>query len=1032
MNLFKKMQVLKRTGQLVAFDSEKILNAITKAFLSSLETNNIQEASLKIVQDVISKIGSNISVEEIQDQVEQSLMEHKFFKTAKRYILYRNERSKIRPQMPDSSISKIFSESSKYFDNDTMREFVFFRTYARWRPADGRRETWIETVDRYIDFMRENLKGQLREDEYFEVRESILKNETMPSMRLLQFSGDAARRCNVCVYNCAYTAPETFKDLVDIMYISMCGTGVGFSVETVHVDKFPVIKKQQQPKVVHSFVVVDSKEGWADAFMFGLKTWYSGEDVEFDYSKLRPAGARLKTMGGRSSGPQPLIELMDFTRNMILKRQGSKLTTLQMHDLICKIGQIVVAGGVRRSALISLSDLGDPEMRDAKKGAFWNNNPQRCMSNNSAVYNTKPSMVEFMSEWLSLAESGTGERGIFNRSGLPNLLPERRIEILGEDIKHLGSNPCVTVDTWVQTVEGPQQVADLIGKSVDLIVNGSIYPMESNGFFLTGIKQIYEIKTAKGSTIKLTEDHPLLSNIGGINIWKSVSELQVNDRLLLSDHRNCSHWEGLGTYSEGWWLGEMVSGKRIPENLDDLKHFQKLSRKYGIYENIFTEKTEKTSSEFHKGLIKGLFNNLGEVVNLFDSCSVRIFYKTLPVLAAIKRMLLRLGIQSILFEQLNELVISDDNLILFDQSIGFYKKDKNYRLKEILRTTKLSRETFLDTIQSITKLDIQHVYDVTVSSVHEFCGNGFRAHNCSEIILSPMEFCNLSEVICRPDDDLDSLMRKARIATIIGTYQATLTNYKYISPKWKENQEKERLLGVSLTGQWDCQAVREEETLKKLKQYCLDINFEYSHRFKINRSASITAIKPSGTVSQLVNASSGIHPRFSKYYIRRIRISVTDPLLKLMRDQGYPCHPENGQDEETANTFVLQFPVKSPENAICTKDMTALEQLEYWKKVKINYTEHNPSVTIFVKEDEWLLVAQWVYSNFDFITGLSFLPYSDHIYEQAPYEEITEEKYHQLAKQISPVDFSKLIYYEKVDNTDVKKEVACAGGVCEL
>ncbi len=303
---------------------------------------------------------------------------------------------------------------------------------------------------------------------------------------------------------------------------------------------------------------------------------------------------------------------------------------------------------------------------------------------------------------------------------------------------------------------------------------------------------------------------------------------------------------------------------------------------------------------------------------------------------------------------------------------------------------------------------------------------------CGEVLLKPMQFCNLSEVICRSSDNLMSLMRKIRIATIIGTYQSSLTNYNYISPKWKINQEFERLLGVSLTGQWDCEAVRDEYALKQLRQYCVTINQEYADRFGINQSTAVTSIKPSGTVSQMTNSASGIHARFSRYYIRRIRISATDPLLKLVKDQGYPCHPEVGQSEATANTFVLEFPVKSPDGCVCASDMTALEQLEYWKKIKVNYTEHNPSVTIYVKPDEWLTVGQWIWDNWEFITGLSFLPYSEHVYQLAPYEKISEEQYEEFKSKVSNIDFSKLIYYELEDATDVKKEVACVGGVCEL
>lgn len=740
------MKVQKRTGQLVDFQPQKIQDAIAKAMKSTQESNNIEIDSLLVCNEVCKNIVTDhISIEAIQDRVERELMKREFYDTAKAYIIYRVKRAEQRKYVTDQSNVELFRESSSYFNNETIREFVYMRTYSRWIPDKGRREVWSESVQRYMDFMRENLGDKLSNSDYFEVHQAILKNEVMPSMRLLQFAGPAARRCNVCVYNCSFTAPESFKDLADIMYLSMSGTGVGFSVEQVHVEKFPMVaSKSSTESEVLEFTIEDSKEGWADAFLFGLHAWYAGDDVKFDYSKLRPAGARLKTMGGRSSGPQPLKELMTFTRETISRKKGRKLSTLDIHDIICKIGQIVVAGGVRRSALISLSDFNDSELRDCKKGAFWNTAPHRCMANNSAVYTEKPTQIEFMKEWLALAESGTGERGIFNRGSLNSTLPPRRIHVLGETTHKLGSNPC------------------------------------------------------------------------------------------------------------------------------------------------------------------------------------------------------------------------------------------------------------------------------------------------GEVLLQPKQFCNLSEIICRPDDTLESLYRKIRIATIIGTYQATLTDYKYIAPQWKERQEQERLLGVSLTGQWDCRRVRVPEHLEKLRKHAISINEHYSEKFGINHSTAITCCKPSGTVSQVTNTASGIHPRFAPYYIRRIRISATDPLLTLMKDQGYPVAPEVGQSEDNATTYVLDFPVKSPQGAICVKDVSAIDQLEYWKVVKINYTEHNPSVTIYVKPDEWLLVGKWVWDNWEIVGGLSFLPYSDHVYQLAPYEEISETEYENLSKKVTKVDFSKLIYYEKEDATDVKREVACAGGACEL
>ncbi len=746
-NHFK--EVRKRDGRIVPFEQDRITDAIKKAMLAAQEGNSENDAervSDQVVNALAHKFESTHipTIEQIQDVVETQLMATGFTQTAKAYILYRNERARIREQKREvpEHVRELASQSKKYFHNP-LGEFIYYRTYSRWIEEENRRETWIETIDRYVDFMKENLGDKLSAEEYREVREGILNQEAMPSMRLLQFAGKATRSTNVCAYNCSFVAPSKIQDFAEIMYISMCGTGAGFSVESQNIQQLPQIKKQSGEKLpVH--IIPDSKEGWADALAFGMKTWFDGKDVEFDYSQLRPAGARLKTMGGKSSGPDPLRELLNFTRTKILKKQGRRLSNIDAHDIICKIGEIVVAGGVRRSALISLSDLDDTDMRDAKKGAFYTTEPQRSLANNSAVYLQKPPATEFMDEWIALMKSGSGERGIFNRGGLSKTLPERRLKALKGHIGELGTNPC------------------------------------------------------------------------------------------------------------------------------------------------------------------------------------------------------------------------------------------------------------------------------------------------GEIILQSKQFCNLSEVVARSEDTEESLLRKIRLATILGTYQATLTHFPYLSKEWRENCEKERLLGVSITGQWDSLVVRQPETLKKLREEAIKINKEYARRFKVNESTCITCVKPSGNLSQTVDCASGLHPRHSKYYIRRVRISHTDALFKMLKDQKIPYHPEVGQGIDTATTYVVDFPIQSPEGAVFKNDVSALELLAYWKVVKTNFTEHNPSVTISVGENEWIAVANWLYENWDIIGGLSFLPRSNHVYQLAPYEEITEDRYYELADKFVGLDFSQIMAYEKRDETDIKKELACVGGVCEI
>jgi len=742
--------IRKRDGQIVPFDVDKVVNAINKAMLASSE-GSIEEAivvSKKVVAEIDYLARKNKdfvpTVESIQDVVEKQLMLSDYVKTSKNYILYREERSRLRSHgvsVPDH-VKKLTDESKKYFRNP-LSEFVYYRSYSKWIEEEGRRETWIETIDRYINFMKGKIGDGLKDSEYAEVREAMLKQEAMPSMRLLQFAGAAAEKTNVCAYNCSFVAPSNFQDFGDIVYISMCGTGVGFSVESKNIQSLPQIKIQTGKKLP-TYVVPDTKEGWADALVFGMKTWFEGNDVDFDFSLLRPSGARLKIMGGKSSGPQPLIDLLGFTRERVLRRQGRHLRNIDAHDIICKIGECVVSGGVRRSALISLSDLDDQEMREAKNGQFWANEGQRMLANNSAVYNTKPTETEFLKEWIALMQSGTGERGIFNRGSLYTSLPKRRLEASRDYIGEMGTNPC------------------------------------------------------------------------------------------------------------------------------------------------------------------------------------------------------------------------------------------------------------------------------------------------GEIILRSRQFCNLSEVVARAEDTEEDLMRKIRIATILGTYQSTLTKFGYLGKEWKNNCEEERLLGVSMTGQWDSKVSRDPEILKKLKNEAIRINKIYAKRFGVSESTCITAVKPSGTVSQTVDCASGMHPRHAPYYIRRIRISATDALFKMMKDQGVPYHPEVGQGVDSANTYVLEFPMKAPVDAICKDDISAIDQLEHWKIVKVNYTEHNPSVTISVGDDEWIKVAHWLYQNWDIVGGLSFLPRSNHVYQLAPYEAIDEKRYKELVSKMPDFDFSKIIVYEMKDETEVKRELACVSGVCDI
>lgn len=753
--------IQKRDGRVVPFELEKIVQAIFKG-MGSVGEGSLKEAELvanKVYAELvrIKKKFANFvpTVEGIQDVVEKELILSDYVKTAKHYILYREERSKLRAKGVEvpAHVKKLAEDSKKYFKSP-LGEFIYYRTYSKWIDAESRRETWIETVDRYMAFMKENVGTKLKDTEYAEVREAILKQEAMPSMRLLQFAGPAARATNVCAYNCSYIAPQSFRDIAEVMYISMCGTGAGWSVESQNVQKLPQIEVQTG-KTLPVHVIADSKEGWCDAFVLGMETWASGKDVSFDYSLLRPAGARLKTMGGKSSGPEPLRRLLSSTREKMLSRQGKRLENIDVHDILCMVGDCVVSGGVRRSAMISLSDLDDEKIRHAKDGQFWMTQGHRALANNSAVYTQKPTNVEFMEEWIALMKSGSGERGIFNRGSLAKTLPERRIKLL----------------------------------------------------------------------------------------------------------------KGYGEYFDA--TGERIVG-----------------------------------------------------------------------------------------------------------SIG--------------------------------------------------------TNPCGEIILQSKQFCNLSEVVARAEDTQETLLKKIRIATIIGTYQSSLTNFPYLSKRWIENCEKERLLGVSITGQWDSEVARNPKVLENLRKEAIKVNVQYAKKIGIPASSCITCVKPSGTLSQLVDCSSGMHPRHAPFYIRRVRIAATDALFKMLKDQGVPYQPEVGQQMDSATTYVFEFPVKAPQNSIYKDDITAIQQLEHWKTVKIAYTEHNPSVTVSVGDSEWLAVAEWVYRNWEYVGGLSFLPRDNHVYQLAPYEAIDEKRYKELASRMAHIDYSKIITYEKQNEIDVKKELACVAGVCEI
>jgi len=615
--------------------------------------------------------------------------------------------------------------------------FIHLSRYSRYLDSEGRRETWGETVDRLVGFWMNRLGDTLTDAEYAEIRDAIYNREVMPSMRAMWSAGKALETNHFRGYNCSFAAVDHIRVFDEILFILMAGTGVGFSAESKYVNKLPIINDTftETERVI---TIEDSAEGWAKGLRKLIAELYLGNIHRWDYSRIRPEGARLKTMGGRASGPDPLEALFHFVTDVFKKASGRKLRPIEVHDIVCKIAEVVVVGGVRRSALISISDLGDPEVRDCKSGTWWETEAQRALANNSAAYESKPSMAVFMDEWIALMKSGSGERGIVSRYGLQKFAPSRRD---GDQI--VGLNPC------------------------------------------------------------------------------------------------------------------------------------------------------------------------------------------------------------------------------------------------------------------------------------------------AEIALRSGQLCNLTEVVARAEDDVRDLVRKVRVATILGTLQASLTDFKYVRKIWQHNCEEEALLGVSLTGIQDCPHLQNptQEVLEHMKNEAITVNRDFAARLGINPSAAITTVKPSGTVSQLVDSASGIHGRFSPYYIRAVRQSNNDPLTTFLKEQNVP----NEADVMNPNkTTVFYFPIKSPEGAVLANEQGAIQQLENWLTYKKYWAEHSVSVTIYVKENEWMSVGAWCYENFDMLTGISFLPYSDHTYQQAPYTPCTKEEYEKAAETMPNVDFSKLSEYEQEDNTEGAQTLACTADGCEI
>lgn len=980
--------------------------------------------------------------------------------------------------------------------------FISLSRYARWLPEDNRRETWHETVSRYFAYMDKHLKEshdytipkKLRQ----ELFDAVYGLQVMPSMRALMTAGPALDRCHVAGFNCSYLPIDHPRAFDELLYILMCGTGVGFSVEEDQVKKLPEVNEVLEPcdTVIK---VADSKGGWAKAYRQLVSLLYAGQIPGWDVSALRPAGARLVTFGGRSSGPEPLEALFRFTVEIFKEAQGRQLTSLECHDLCCKIGEIVVVGGVRRSALISLSDIKDIRMRDAKSGEWWRKEPQRSLSNNSAVYNRTPDMNLFFEEWHALYKSKSGERGIFNRDSVKKHL---KTHVERRDPEHpFGCNPCsLHEDTILMTDEGPKRIKDLQGEPFNAVVNGKVR-YAPKGSWISGKKDLWRLSTKDGYELILTDDHRLMTKDG----WKEVRDLTKGETLLLSTpSEEPLTWEGEGSWDHGYLLGIFVGDGNFSQNTANgsqwgqAKVFKKDSQGFeGIYEEAeraayaspwkrrsdwngwgehsdyfvmnlgrlpfdygfsYGDKTSiehletLTSSEFQRAFLRGLFDTDGHFEGTQEKgYSVRLGQASYSLLQVVQRMLLRFGIKAVIrglhperaqmmpdgcggekeyqCQAVWRLIVSGKSVKRFFDHIGFSHKGKAAK-EELIKGIRWKKETWTTKLDSVEYVGTQDVWDAEVEDVVSFDANGFWAHN-SEINLRPYQFCNLTEVVVRPNDTEETLQEKVRLATILGTFQSTLTDYKYLRKIWKKNSEEERLLGVSMTGIMDNPLLlaAPEDFLSSLRGFAVEVNKKYAKALGIEESAAITCVKPSGTVSQLVDSASGIHPRHAPFYIRRVRGDKKDPLTEFMIAMGFP-HEE---DVFNPHAVVFEFPMRSPEGSLTRDQISAIDHLRLWKAYQEHWCEHKPSATISVKEDDWMKVGAWVFENFDRISGVSFLPHEEHTYQQAPYEEITEEEFKALsAKMPQNIEWSRLQEYEKEDTTVGSQEIACASGFCEI
>lgn len=930
------------------------------------------------------------------------------------------------------------------------QSFIHLSRYSRWVDSLKRRETWGETVSRYVENV---IKPVLKDDPVVsEIEQAILGLEVMPSMRGLMTAGKALNRDNTCLFNCSYLTVDHVRSFDEAMFILLCGTGVGFSVERQYVSKLPDVPEvfQDTDSVID---VKDSKEGWANAFRELIGLLYSGVVPKWDVSKVRPAGARLKTFGGRASGPAPLVELFNFAIATFKKAAGRKLSSIECHDLMCKIGEVVVVGGVRRSAMISLSNLSDDRMRHAKSGNWWETNPQRALANNSVSYTEKPDMETFLREWTALVESKSGERGIFNRvASKKQALKNGRRETDGWEY---GTNPCcVSGETLILTKEGYKRIDSVVGTK-QTIWNGEswadVEPYEA------GEGDLVRVTLTDGSYLDCTWNHRWVVE----GEFVETENLRVGNKLSKFDMPVVLDGEEyhVDPYSQGFYSGDGNKGLDYsylyrtkymcePRLIGSTKNDSYLNNrkiwKHGaMLDSAFVP--INGSLKYKIEWLAGLLDSDGTVTRDENGNGFQITSINHAFLSNLKLMLTTLGVRAKICKGDNSGYKSmpDGN--------GGYKyyycqatyriligNTDAYHLVNIgLNTSRLQhngnapqrdarRFVRVKSIEPLDRYEMSYCFTEPKTSRGTF--NGIVTGN-SEIILRPQQFCNLSEPVIRATDTFETIKRKVRLATIIGTVQSTYTKFPYLRKIWEKNTNEERLLGVSLTGIMDNPDLLDMD-LNELKQVAIEANKEYADKLGIPVSAAITCVKPSGTVSQLVDSASGIHARHSPFYIRTVRGDNKDPLTQFMIDSGIPSEPCVMKPETTT---VFSFPQRSPDGAVTRNDMSAIEQLEVWLKLQRDWCEHKPSITVSVRDHEWMEVGAFVYKYFDEMSGVSFLPHSDHTYQQAPYQDCTEDEYNEmLVKMPTRIDWTKLGEYEFDDNTSGSQTLSCTAGACEI